>query len=40
MNIKLELFIVEDDPKLRKMLSDYFSSNDFSVTFVLKMDNQ
>lgn len=32
MNRTLKLFIIEDDSKLREMLSEYFTSNDFSVT--------
>ncbi len=32
MNKQPKLFIVEDDPKLRQMLADYFSSNDLLVT--------
>lgn len=32
MNSKISLFIIEDDPKLRQMLSEYFTLNDFSVT--------
>lgn len=32
MNNKLNLFIVEDDPKLRQMLTEYFASNGFNVT--------
>ncbi|RTZ17893.1 response regulator [Vibrio aquaticus] len=32
MNKKLDLFIVEDDPKLRQMLAEYFASNGFTVT--------
>lgn len=32
MNRQASLFIVEDDPKLRQMLKEYFASNDFTVT--------
>jgi len=32
MNRQTNLFIVEDDPKLRQMLKEYFASNDFTVT--------
>jgi len=32
MNKTHRLFIIEDDPKLREMLCEYFVSNDFDVT--------
>ncbi|MCG9782241.1 response regulator [Vibrio brasiliensis] len=32
MNKTHKLFIIEDDPKLREMLCEYFAANDFDVT--------